>query len=76
MGSHACLVGQGGHISFRRVKECWVVLRVAGVDKEGGGTVFQMSLVGSVGIVSFCFVGGFWPQEMTSLWLEFKHVIV
>ena len=38
--------------------------------------MFQMSMVGSVGIASFCFVGGFWPQEMTSLWLDVKPVIV
>ena len=29
-----------------------------------------------MGIASFCFVGGFWLQELTSLWLSVKPVII
>ena len=67
---------RAGSFVMRRVEECWGVLLVAWVDREEEGTVFQKSLVGSVGIASFCFVGGSWPPELKSLWLPVKPVIV
>ena len=33
-------VGDDLWVVMRSVEECWVVLHVAGVDREGGGTVF------------------------------------
>ena len=67
---------KAGQLVYDRFLECLRNAGVVAVDIEGGLATFQLSFIGSLGLVSFLFCQSYWNVDLTRLWLEYHPLVI
>ena len=58
---------KAGQLVYDRLVECMKNAGMVAVDIEGSLATFQLSFIGSLGLVSFLFCQSLWNIELTKL---------